>query len=92
MTLDPHGYDQLFASLIHMGEQLTASGKSKAAERINFATKFYGTGSPTEFLGESRLALEAILNEEVNLSGSIVTEIRETLEKINEGFRRADYK
>jgi hypothetical protein len=92
MTLDPHGYGQLFASLTHIEDQLRALGKPKAAERINFATKFYGSGSPTELLGESRLALEAVLNEEANLSGGVIAEIRETLEKINEGFRHAGYK
>jgi hypothetical protein len=91
MSNDPHGYIQLYDVLLVISSKLRILGRGESADRIFLATQFRG-GSPTEFLGESRLALQATLDSERDLPSDIVAEIQNTLEEVNEGFDRAGYR
>jgi hypothetical protein len=51
------------------------------------ASLFYGGGSPSEFLGESRLALTAVLDSAGGLPGELVPRMGAMVDEIDQGFR-----
>jgi hypothetical protein len=54
---------------------------------VHRASGFYGGGSPSEFLGESRLALAATLDSVRDLPVELVSRIRAIIAEIDEGFQ-----
>ena len=84
---DPHGYGRLNLKLSEFRLRLTALGEERYANLVRQAELYYG-GSPTEFLGEARSALQAVLRGADDLPPEFVSAIREVVEAINEGFRR----
>jgi hypothetical protein len=84
---DPQGYRRLNQTLMEIEQRLLAAGDSSAAAAVHGATLFYGGGSPTEFLGEARLALRALADLQA-LPDDLQRRVRETILAIDEGFRR----
>jgi hypothetical protein len=83
---DPHGYRRLYRALHDIEQRLLASGDVEGAGAVHSASMFYG-GSPTEFLGEARLALQTIAAHE-GLPDGLMSQVNGLIEEINEGFRR----
>lgn len=88
MTVDPSGYLRLHRSLRFLSEELAHVGQLDAQASIDRADAFFG-GSPTEFLGESLLALQALLNGSLELPPAMRAFVAGLAAEINEGFRRA---
>lgn len=87
MPADPHGYLELLTILKRIEAEVRGASDTNAAEALATASKF-ATGSPSEFLGEARLALRSVLSSGVSLSAETSELIRRAIEDINEGFRR----
>jgi hypothetical protein len=83
---DPHGYRRLRDFLLEIAQELSMFGNDLEAELVLKASLFYGSGSPSEFLGESRRALKAVLESTSNLSAETVRRIRAMIGEIDEGF------
>ena len=83
---DPHGYGRLLETLRTIEKDLRASGRDADADEVHRATHFY-IGSPSEFLGESRLRLERLLQFGAPLSTETEALAREAVEGITIGFR-----
>ena len=83
---DPQGYDRLLATLRSVEEQLQLLGRTESAAAVQYAIDFYG-GSAAEFLGESRIALRAVLAKEKGLPDTLVALMKRTIDDITEGFR-----
>ncbi len=87
-TDDPSGYLKMRAFLGEVAEKL-ASLDVATAGQVRAAADW--VGSPTEWLGESALALKATL-EVAGLPDELTKELQEALDAIREGFRRVgDY-
>jgi hypothetical protein len=86
-TTDPHGYGRLRDLLADVEEALAATHNNREASLVHRAVLFYGGGSPSEFLGESRVALEATLASARDLPVELVSRIRAIIAEIDEGFR-----
>jgi hypothetical protein len=56
----------LYEYLLSLGDLLAGRGSQQLADSVRFAAK-QGTGLSTEFLGESRIALRAVLDAEKGL-------------------------
>jgi hypothetical protein len=84
---DPYGYTRLHQFLLEAERALSAAGKRREASRLHQASLFYGGGSPTEFLGESRRALIAVLEGDRDLPPGLPSRMRAILAEIDEGFR-----
>jgi hypothetical protein len=84
---DPHGYRELASILRRVEEELRRTSEEALADAVAEAAKFEN-GSPSEFLGEARIALKKVLS----VSGKVGAETRalaeSTIERIDEGFRR----
>jgi len=89
MSNDPHGYRQLHEALRSLQQRLEQLGSCRSAERIGKAADFYGVASPSEYLGESRIALEEVLKAEQGLPEYVQCEIRGIRDDIDIGFRNA---
>lgn len=82
---DALGYDRLIRSLDFLIVETEAAGVDGGGLRA--ARGFFG-GSPTEFLGETLLAIEALLPDRDALAPS-VTVFAETLaDEIRQGFEQ----
>jgi hypothetical protein len=84
---DPHGYGRLHRFLLDVEKQLAADGYDAESMRVHQASRFYGGGSPSEFLGESRLALLATLNAAPSLPNEFAQRIENVVAEIDEGFQ-----
>jgi len=58
----------LYNYLLSLSNLLAAQGAPQLAESVRFAAR-QGTGLSTEFLGESRIALKAVLDKEKGILG-----------------------
>jgi len=82
---DPHGYDRLARALDFLVAELRAAQlDSSGLERA----RRFQTGSPSEFLGESLLALEAVLRNVDYLPPSVAAFIEALASEIRLGFER----
>lgn len=59
MDSDPHGYRRLYRSLRFLAGELRAIDRPDLAALVDRASEF-SSGSPSEFVGESREAIKAI--------------------------------
>jgi hypothetical protein len=71
-----------------ISEELAHAGQADAQASIDQADAFFG-GSPTEFLGESLLALQALQNGSSELPQALRAFVAGLADEIAEGFRRA---
>ena len=85
---DPHGYAELEEKLTELETELDSVDRAASAELIRHARRFYGAGSPTEFLGEARNALEGVVGSTEQLPSELESQITSLIVEINEGFRR----
>jgi hypothetical protein len=84
---DPHGYQQLYNALVGFERELFSLGMMSSATLVHRAVMFYEGGSPTKFMGEARLALQAVLATRKSLPAELVSAIHAVLREIDEGFR-----
>jgi len=84
---DPHGYRELASILRRVEDELRRASEEALADAVAEAVKFEN-GSPSEFLGEARIALKEILSASPNIGPITKALARDALEKIDEGFRR----
>jgi hypothetical protein len=82
---DPHGYARLARSLDFLIVEVGEAGADSSG--LSVARRFYG-GSPSEFLGESLLALEATLNQADSLPSSVAAFAHALAAEIRVGFQR----
>ena len=82
---DPHGYARLARSLDFLIVEVSEAKADSSG--LSLARRFYG-GSPSEFLGESLLALEATLNQAELLPSSVVAFADALAAEIRLGFQR----
>lgn len=87
MSLDPGGYLWLRRALTFIGQELREAEETDRAEHIERAIAFFG-GSPTEFLGESLIALEGLLSGPASLTPSMHAFVSALVAEIREGFDR----
>jgi hypothetical protein len=83
---DPHGYGRLLEILKAIEHDLREDGRGTDADEVYRASRF-ASGSPSEFLGESRIALERLLDAGPPLQPTIEVLAREAVEGITKGFR-----
>ena len=83
--IDPHGYGRLVRSLDFLVLEVRAAGVDPIG--LVLARGFYG-GSPTEFLGESLIALEALLSSSEMFAPSVVAFADALAQEIRLGFER----
>ena len=84
---DPHGYHELSRILNTVEAELRSEGRDIEADEIYRASRF-AVGSPSEFLGESRIALQRLLDSGVALRNGTEEVARATIDEITAGFRR----
>ena len=85
-TADPHGYRLLDRSLAFIAAEVRHSGNEAVALEVDRARE-YAIGSPSEFLGEARIALRLVAGLE-RAPRSIRRFAEELVAEIDEGFRR----
>lgn len=78
---------RLRRSLVFIGQELREAGDTNLAENIERAIAFFG-GSPSEFLGESLIALEGLLGEPASIAPSMREFVSALATEIREGFER----
>lgn len=83
--MDPLGYDRLARALDFLIVESGAAGVD--SQQIQLARRFYG-GSPTEFLGESLIALEQLLAEGDDLPPSVQAFASSMAGEIRHGFEQ----
>lgn len=86
---DKFGYTQLKLNLTLIATQLEKENKPVSSKKIKGAIKFYG-GIPSEFLGESLLALQDILKNEANINSKTKNLIENLSYKIKNAFKKAN--
>jgi hypothetical protein len=84
---DSFGYSRLLNDLEAVRDALASLGLMAASEQVSRAIAFYGGGSPTEFIGESRIALATVLRE-VDLPATVRATVDGVLSQINLAFDR----
>lgn len=87
MQEDIGGLARLWRSMAFISQELRESGEIELAQQIDGAMRFSG-GSPSEFLGESMIALEAVRGHLGPRSPSAEAFAMALLSEIREGFRR----
>lgn len=85
MTEDPHGYARLQAELGVIAEHLDRLGHAEPADVIRSAMRFYATGSPSEYVGEAKLALQAVLADGSSLPDELSARIAAQADLIQQG-------
>jgi hypothetical protein len=83
---DPHRYGRLLDILKTIEHDLREDGRQTDADEVYRASRF-ASGSPSEFLGESRIALERLLEVGFPLQPTTEALAREGIEGITKGFR-----
>lgn len=86
-TTDPGGYRRLYDKLTEIQAELLAVGFDAAAKQVRLARGYYG-GMPTEFLGETRIILRALLADELAIPQPVRSRIVWIVDQITEGFGR----
>jgi hypothetical protein len=81
-----HGYQQLHDVLVVMASRLAEAGLNQAAERIGGAAAHYPLSPPSEYLGESGLALRRVLDER-DVPPQVGADALRWLTTIEQGFR-----
>lgn len=84
---DPYGYERLRDALLSFATELTTTGHDAESEIVDRAVAFYGGGSPSEFLGESRAALRTALASAHELPTGLQQRMTAVIADIDEGFR-----
>jgi hypothetical protein len=87
MSPDAGGYLRLRRALIFIGQELRETDETDSAERVERAIAFF-SGSPSEFLGESLIALEGVLGRPAPLAPSMRAFVSALAAEIREGFDR----
>jgi hypothetical protein len=82
---EPDGYDRLARALDFLAVEVRAAGLDPS--NIEAASRFYG-GSPTEFLGESLIALEALMLDGAELPSSVRAFVRALISELRRAFDR----
>jgi len=82
---DPHGYDRLARGLDFLITEVNAAQLDSS--RLQHARRFYG-GSPSELLGESLAALEAVMSTVDLLPPSVAAFAEALAQEIRVGFER----
>ena len=78
----------LYNYLLSLGDLLAGRGSPQLAEAVRFAAR-QGTGLSAEFLGESRIALQRVLDEDSGvLQMHERDELRGVISQLNTAFRR----
>lgn len=88
---DKYGYLKLKSTLEIIAEKLIQENQQALANEVARATKFYG-GMPSEFMGESWLALKKILGNKQKLSDDTVILVEDIYKQIEKGFERIGQK
>jgi len=83
---DSQGFGTLLEMLKRIEADLIAGGRNDEAAEIHRATRF-ASGSPSEFLGESRLTLERLLQVDPPLPPATEALVRAAVDGITVGFR-----
>jgi predicted alpha/beta hydrolase len=86
MRGDSHGYQELQQRLASISGQLRDLDRTDLALAVEHAAKFAG-GSPSEFLGEARIALAQVLGSVPKAPKALCQLCQETIDRINAGFR-----
>jgi len=84
---DPQGYERVRDSLLGFATEPTTTGHDSESEIVRSAVGFYGGGSPSEFLGESRAALRTVLGSAPDLPPRLREQLTAVIAEIDEGFR-----
>lgn len=85
VTDDSHGYARLQQALEVIADQLDGLGQAELGDRIRSAMRFYGTGSPSEYVGEAKLALHDVVAGGSSLPGELRDTIAVQLDLIQQG-------
>ncbi|TLS75749.1 hypothetical protein FE236_08350 [Mariprofundus erugo] len=85
---DPHGYGELYSELKEIKAYCEVHFQcEECMSLLDDAMSYYGVGSPTEFLGESRIALSGLLKHQHKIDGSYCSRIENVIRNINRGFK-----
>jgi hypothetical protein len=85
---DPHGYLKLRSFMAAAAERVDAVGHPDAAKRLRVAGSWVGL--PSEWMGESALALKAALALD-DLPPDLAAELEDALSAIRTGFSRVGH-
>jgi len=78
----------LYEYLVRLSGELTSLGELDLAEKVRFASRF-ASGSPSEFLGEARLALTLVSDHcALKLTEKEIIEIKSVIQQINVAFMK----
>lgn len=88
---DKYGYVRLKNTLEEIAEKLKEEKQDDLANDVLRASKFYG-GMPSEFMGESGLALKSVLKNKKELSKETVKITENIYNEIVEGFEKVGHK
>jgi hypothetical protein len=77
---------RLKRAMLGLATELSGLGHVTESEQVQRAAAFYG-GSPSEFLGESRAAMRAVLGSGLDLPAGLVQRMESLIDEIDEGFR-----
>jgi hypothetical protein len=86
MSIDPHGYERPNRSLGFILGECQLAGDDVSTTSVASAMQFR-SGSPSEFLGESQLALDLVANR-ASLPDSIRAFAGALADEIRQGFER----
>lgn len=89
MAPDPNGYLRLRRALTFIAQELREAGETEPVEQVERAIAFFG-GSPSEFLGESLIALEHVLGCPVAVAPSTHAFVDALASEMREGFARIE--
>ncbi|MEY2421634.1 MAG: hypothetical protein QOI95_1701 [Acidimicrobiaceae bacterium] len=85
---DPHGYMKLRDFMSEAAARVAAAGHTDAAERLRVAGSW--VGMPSEWMGESALALKTALALD-DLPGDLAVDLNDALSAIRTGFQRVGH-
>jgi hypothetical protein len=80
--------EQLYDYLVAMSATLKNRGAAELSRGVVAASKIVATIPVTEFLGESRIALRKVENEETVLTDEERSDLRDVLRQLDEAFTR----
>lgn len=81
------GFKALYDYLIVLASELQQRGAAELGEAVDHARRCSASGISTEFLGESRIALRRVLNEENGaLTAQERTDLLDVLKQLDEAL------
>ncbi len=90
MVDEPSSYLDLYEVLKGLRQDLEKAKQARLAARIEHAMAHYGAGTPSEFLGETRLALrDLVANRNAVPEGAVATAER-LIASIDRAFEEAN--